>query len=114
MIPTQELTLRLDQKTGQVTEYPKVRAHDAHSCQVAKEATVELAYQIVGDRRRRKSLKLPGFAADLADWFCLVAKRLGMALVREARTTWMYYGPVGEVQPLTPLKVLVLYRKRAG
>jgi len=30
-------------------------------------ATAELAYQIVGDRRRSKSLKLAGFASPLAD-----------------------------------------------
>jgi hypothetical protein len=37
-------------------------------------ATAELAYQIVGDRRRSKSLKLPGFALDLSDRSSLVAK----------------------------------------
>ena len=35
--------------------------------------TVELPYEIVGDRRRNKSLKLAGFASDLADRSCLVA-----------------------------------------
>jgi hypothetical protein len=74
-------------KLLEFAEYPKARAYDAHSCQVAKEATAEPAYQIVGDRRRGKSLKLAELASDLADWFCLVAKRLGIALVREARTT---------------------------
>jgi hypothetical protein len=60
-------------------EYPKARAYDAHSCQVAEEATAELAYRIVGDRRRGKSLKLPELASDLADWFCLVVKWLPCA-----------------------------------
>ncbi len=38
--------------------------------------TVELACQIVGYRRRTKSLKLAGFASDLAERSCLVAKCL--------------------------------------
>jgi len=66
-------------KLLEFAEYPKARAHDARSCQVAKEATLELAYQIVGDRRRSKSLKLAGFASDLADWFYLVVKWLSCA-----------------------------------
>jgi hypothetical protein len=36
-------------------------------------ATVEHPYQVVGDRRRSKSLKLAGLASDLADQPCLVA-----------------------------------------
>jgi len=35
-------------KLLEFAEYPKAWAHDTRSCQVAKEATLELAYQIVG------------------------------------------------------------------
>ena len=66
-------------------------------------ATVELAYLIGGDRRRRESLKLPGFASDFANRSCLVAKGLTMssqgqseALTERRRSrkqfTWTYNG----------------------
>lgn len=51
-------------KQLEFTEFPKAWAYDAHSCQVAKEATVELAYQIAGDRRRSKSLRLARLSSD--------------------------------------------------
>jgi hypothetical protein len=75
-------------KLLEFAEYPKARAYDAHSCQVAKEGTLELAYQIVGDRRRTKSLKLPGFASNFADWLSLGAKWLSCSK----------HGPLTEVR----------------
>jgi hypothetical protein len=39
-------------------------------------ATVELTYQIAGDRRRRTSLKPQGFVSDWPECFCLVANYL--------------------------------------
>ncbi len=53
----------------------RTAAENGYSRQLsaAVRAIVELAYQIVGDRRRNKSLKLAGFASDLADRSCLVA-----------------------------------------
>jgi hypothetical protein len=44
----------VDKAVAKLLEFagrPKVRGNEAHSCQVAKEATVELAYQIAEDRR---------------------------------------------------------------
>ena len=58
---------------------------------------VELAYPIVGDRRRRKSLKRLGFAADFVDRSCLVGINRPIFLITplSAVAEKRYSSPVG-------------------